>query len=65
MRGDKVLFTERYDDEIAATAYRVSTRMLGGESVNRIAYSLFQNGWYSHEVTKILCIAKAIVFKGV
>lgn len=65
MRGDKVLFPERYDDEIAATAYRVSTRMLGGESINRIAYSLFQTGWYSHEVTKILCIAKAIALKGV
>lgn len=54
------LFDKRYNDEIAASAYRASTRLLGGESIVSVIDSLFRLGWYSHEVTRIIVLAKAI-----
>lgn len=54
------LFEDRYNSEIAASAYRVSTRMLGGEKLMSIIDSLFRLGWYSHEVTQIIILAKTI-----
>ncbi len=55
-----MMFSERYDDEIAASAYRASTRLLGGESIVSVIDSLFRLGWYSHEVTRIIILAKTI-----
>ena len=57
-------FVDRYNSEINAAAFRVSTRMLGGESIGAIARSLYLIGWYPPEVNKILFIAKTICLKG-
>jgi hypothetical protein len=59
-----MMFSERYDDEILATAYRVSTRILGGESFLKIAESLRLIGWYPAEVGKILYKAKIMAYRG-
>lgn len=57
-------FSRQYDDEITAAAFRVSTRMLGGEDIGEIAKSLYRIGWYTQEVNRILFLAKAMIAKG-
>ena len=59
-----MLFPEKYKSEIIASAYRVSTRLLGGEDVGNIVQSLYNTGWYYDEVNKIMLVARLIAKRG-